>query len=115
MFPAHFFAFLVLIAALGGAVPSFVRMYKDFDVELPPMTQWVFRLSHVVVSYWYLILPLGMGIDAVILGRLSLLPDETNWLGTLWAVLVLLATILLLGLVIVALAMPLWSIDYLVP
>ena len=107
MFLAHFVALIVLVVVLGWAVPHFVRMYEEFDAELPVLTEWVFRLSNFVVVWWHLILPFGAGVDGAILLGLSLLPDKAKWLGTLWAVLVLLAAILLLGLIIVAVSMPL--------
>jgi type IV pilus assembly protein PilC len=36
-------------------VPSFEKIFKDFDTELPPMTLVLITISNLAVDYWYLI------------------------------------------------------------
>ncbi len=36
-------------------VPSFVTIFEDFEVELPPMTIMLMTVSYLTVTYWYLI------------------------------------------------------------
>ncbi len=36
-------------------VPSFVKIFEDFDTTLPPMTIVLMAISSAAVSYWYLI------------------------------------------------------------
>jgi hypothetical protein len=88
-------------------VPEFVRLFEEFDAPLPTMTQLAIGLSHVVVQYWYLLVPLVLVVDAAVLFGLRLLPGKAKGLSTAWAVLVLVAAVLLLGFIILALALPL--------
>jgi type IV pilus assembly protein PilC len=43
-------------------VPSFVKIFEDFDTTLPPMTIVLMAISSAAVSYWYLIpgIPIGL-------------------------------------------------------
>jgi hypothetical protein len=110
MLLAHFLAAVVVIVALVRMVPEFLRLFQEFDADVPAMTRWVVLLSHVVVQYWYLLVPLVLVIDAAILFGLRLLPGKARGLSTAWAVLVLVAAILLLGFIILALALPLQAL-----
>ena len=110
MLLAHFLAVVVLIVALVRMVPEFLKLLEEFDAAMPTMTQWVFHLSHVVVQYWYLLVPLGVVIDAAVLFGLRLLPGKARGLSTVWAVVVLVAAILLLGFIILAVALPLQAL-----
>ncbi len=42
-------------------VPSFVSIFEDFEVDLPPMTVLLIAISNGAVNYWYLIpgIPIG--------------------------------------------------------
>ncbi|MGD9724258.1 MAG: type II secretion system F family protein [Pirellulales bacterium] len=42
-------------------VPSFVKIFEDFDTTLPPMTIILINISNAAVNYWYLIpgIPIG--------------------------------------------------------
>ena len=107
MLLTHFVAAMVLLAVLLAVVPRIVVIFEDLDAELPAMTVLVINLSRVVPGYWYLALPLGLAVDAALLFGLSRLPAEARWLGTLWASLVWMAALLLLGLIVVAVFLPL--------
>jgi type IV pilus assembly protein PilC len=43
-------------------VPSFVKIFEDFDTDLPPMTIVLMTISSAAVNYWYLIpgIPLSL-------------------------------------------------------
>ena len=52
----------VLLAAVGilafimtNIVPQFETIFKDFDSELPKMTQMLMTASYATVTYWYLL------------------------------------------------------------
>ena len=107
MLLAHLIAGVVLILALVRMVPEFVRLLEDFDAPVPALTEVVIGLSQVVAQYWYLLVPLVFVVDAAVLLGLRLLPGKAKGLSTSWAVLVLVVAIVLLGLVILAVAMPL--------
>ncbi len=36
-------------------VPSFEKIFKDFDIELPAMTLMLITISHAAVDYWWAI------------------------------------------------------------
>ena len=110
MLLAHFLAAVALIVALVRTVPQFLKLFEDFDAAMPTMTELVIRLSHVVVQYWYLLVPLVLVVDAAVLLGLRLLPGKAKGLSTVWAVLVLVAAILLLGFIVLAVALPLQTL-----
>jgi type II secretory pathway component PulF len=110
MLLAHFLAVVVLIVALVRMVPEFLRLFKEFDADMPTMTQLVIRLSGIVVQYWYLLVPLVLVVDAAVLFGLRLLPGKAKGLSTAWAVLVLVTAILLLGFIILSLVLPLQAL-----
>ena len=103
---AHFGAGAILLAALLQTVPKFAEMFDEFGAELPAMTVLVIGLSHVVVRYWYLLVPLALLVDAVILFGLSRLPAEARWLGIAWAGFVFLVVMVLLAFVVIAIFVP---------
>ena len=57
-YPAVLFvmAMGVLIYFVVGIVPTFAEIFKDFDMELPMITQIVLSVSNTVASHWFLIL-----------------------------------------------------------
>ena len=110
MLLAHFLAVVVLIVALVRMVPEFLRLFEQFDAPVPTITQLAIGLSHVVVQYWYLLVPLVLVVDAAILFGLRLLPGKAKGLSTVWAVLVLVAVILLLGFIILSVVLPLQAL-----
>ena len=107
MLLTHSIAAMVVIGVLMTVVPRFVGLFEAFDAELPPMTLVVIDVSHLVASYWYLHLPLGLAVDAVLLFGLSRLPAGARWLGTVWASLVWMAALVGLALIVVAIFLPL--------
>ncbi len=55
------FAVLILVFILWKIVPQFEKIFKDFDTELPVMTQILVMASNIVMRYWYLLplIPVG--------------------------------------------------------
>ena len=106
-------AVLLVLHAVCGAVichlllsfvPQYAKTFREFAVPLPDMTIVVIRVSQWFAARWRALMPcLGAGDIAVMLflncrGRPRLM---TAWGVSLW-----LAGILLIGLVALAVAMP---------
>ena len=45
----------ILSFIMYSIVPSFIKIFKDFDTKLPAMTVLLINISHFVVNYWFLI------------------------------------------------------------
>jgi len=104
---AHFITAIVLLIVFVKVVPEFRRLFQEFDVSLPRISQLVLILSDVVVCYWYLIIPLGLLADVAILFGLSRVPAKGRWLSTIWTCFVFVAAVLLLAFIAVAMCLPL--------
>ncbi len=59
-------SYLLLLPVFGAGiltfimikiVPSFEKIFKDFNTRLPTMTVWLIEASNAWVRYWYLFLP----------------------------------------------------------
>jgi len=61
----------VVTALIGFVVPTFEKMFKDFGGALPGPTQLLVDLSHSFRStwYWYLIVPITLGVTFKTLTR----------------------------------------------
>jgi type IV pilus assembly protein PilC len=51
------FAFVVLIAMLLFIVPIFEKLYKEFNGQLPKLTQVIMAMSETTRTRWYVIFP----------------------------------------------------------
>ena len=49
------FAMLALIGALVFVIPTFEDVYKDFGSDLPTLTVWLLKVSHLLQTFWYLL------------------------------------------------------------
>ena len=107
MLLTHFVAGVLLLWAMISVVPRFIAMFAEFEAEVPPVTELLIVVSNLVARWGYLLLPLGLAVDAVLLLALSRLPAGARWLGTLWATLVLVAALVAFALMIVAIMLPL--------
>jgi type IV pilus assembly protein PilC len=56
------FATLVLIGMLMFLVPVFVKMFGQLGGTLPTLTQYVVNASNMMKSYWFIILPMLVGM-----------------------------------------------------
>ena len=104
----HSLLWIVLLGMMLYYVPSFVKTFADFDVEVPAMTVWVIAWSSLSVRFWYAILPaiavLCAG-DLAVLYVLYLSPKVVV-LRWLWSGLMLLAPLALIGLTVLAIQLP---------
>lgn len=48
-------AVLILTFIMIKIVPEFRKIFDEFDLELPPMTEWLVWMSDTTVKYWFLI------------------------------------------------------------
>lgn len=73
MVPA--FGLLVLTFIMLKIIPSFEKIFKDFDTSLPTMTQSLISASTFAVNYWFLLLPVYL------IGALLLVYATMRYLG----------------------------------
>jgi type II secretory pathway component PulF len=107
----HFVAALVVLFSLVRAVPMFEKVFEGFDADLPEVTKVLISLSRWMSSYWWLVLVVGFVVDAGMLFGLRCLPPGGRWLSTLWAACVLVAAVCLLGTILLAVGLPLTSLQ----
>lgn len=55
------FSQLMLVALFFLVLPRFKEIFADMEVEMPPMTLFLFTLSDLVVHFWYVPVILGVG------------------------------------------------------
>ena len=55
-------AIFILTFLMLKIVPVFVHMMEEFELELPRMTELLIAMSNFVVSYWFLIPLLPVGV-----------------------------------------------------
>lgn len=105
---AHGVVWFITIAALF-AIPSFIRIFEDFDATLPAMTVLVIDVCSMFGSFWYIIPLAALGLfaaDAWIFHRLFRNP-ASRFLAVLWFFAILLLTGVIAAFVTVALFLPL--------
>jgi hypothetical protein len=107
----HFGAAVVLLFVLVKVVPHFEKVFADFSLELPVFTEVLIGLSRFTCAFWWLIVPAGL-LDAGVLLGLRSLPRGARRLSTMWATVVLLGVILLLGAAILAVGLPLAGLTH---
>lgn len=56
------FACGIMVFIMTSIVPKFEEIFADFDTELPALTQWLMKTSHMIMTYWYLIPGVPFGI-----------------------------------------------------
>ena len=108
----HGLLWIVLLEMMLKYVPSFVKIFADFDAELPVMTVWVIRSSRFSVCYWFLILPIIAVLcaaDLAVLYALYLHPKAVV-LRWLWLALMLLVPLGLMAWTVLAMYIPLVSL-----
>lgn len=58
-------AVIVTVVMLVVVIPNYEDMFKDLGTELPWITQFYVNLSHGIIDYWFIIIPV---IIAIVLG-----------------------------------------------
>jgi type IV pilus assembly protein PilC len=56
------FAAGILVFIMWSIVPQFVKIFDDFDAELPVLTQALIYMSYFVKEFWYLLPGIPIGI-----------------------------------------------------
>jgi type IV pilus assembly protein PilC len=56
------FACGILLFIMWWIVPKFQDLFKGFNVDLPEVTKVLITISHAVISYWYLLPGIPLGI-----------------------------------------------------
>lgn len=56
------FAVGILVFILWKIVPSFQKIFKDFDTQLPAMTQFLINASDWVIKWWFMLPAVPLGI-----------------------------------------------------
>jgi type II secretory pathway component PulF len=105
---AHGVVWFMATAALF-AIPSFIRIFEDFDAQLPAMTVLVINICSAFGSFWYIIPLLALGLfaaDGWIFYRLFRNPAY-RFLAVLWFFAVLLLSGVVAAFVTIALFFPL--------
>lgn len=67
------FAVLILAFILIKIVPEFEKIFKEFDLDLPEITQVLINTSNLVAQYWFLIpgVPIGIWLFVKLVCRFS--------------------------------------------
>jgi type IV pilus assembly protein PilC len=67
------FAVLILVFIMWKIVPSFEKIFKDFDTQLPAMTQMLISTSNFVINFWYLLpgIPLSIWMALKLIRKFS--------------------------------------------
>jgi type IV pilus assembly protein PilC len=74
-----FVAVSILTFIMIKIVPAFVKIFEDFEVELPTMTVVLINISHAAVNYWYLIpaVPIGIWLMVKLIRKFK--PGRMGW------------------------------------
>lgn len=59
-------AIVVLVVMVVGVLPSFAEMFSDMGTDLPGLTKGLLALSDVLKGYWFIIVPVIVGIVVAI-------------------------------------------------
>ena len=67
------FACGILVFILWKIVPSFEKIFADFGTKLPAITEALIQASNIVVSYWFLLpgIPLGIWLMLKLIRKFS--------------------------------------------
>jgi type II secretory pathway component PulF len=97
-----FLALVILGFVLTFVVPKFAGMFQELGLEeqyLPALTRAVLAASGFTVNWWYLLLPVLLGVPCLV----SRVPRERAWIVEIVMILVLGAIV---GVVIIGLFSP---------
>jgi hypothetical protein len=105
----HFICFVVLAGILLKIAPRYEVIFKDRGVMLPASSILVINLSHWMSYNWYLLVPV-LVLDGIIHFFLLRLSPRLNWLAAVWAFLIMVFAVVLLGVIAIGLCLPLQQI-----
>ena len=110
MLSFHVLAILLLFSILMFAVPKCEASLQDFQAEMSVTAQWIVACSHIVVAYWWLMLPIVLVVDASVLLPLTQMQPTQTWPATMWSVFVLLAVGLAILVIVIAIGLPMMKL-----
>jgi len=108
----HGVLWIVFLGMMLKYVPTFAKIFEDFDTELPAITIWALQWSIFSIRYWFLILPfiaVVCAADLLVLYALYLHP-KFAMLTWLWLALMLLVPLGLMAWTVLAMYLPLMSL-----
>lgn len=83
-----FFNLCMLLFMMLKIIPIFERMFSEFGLKLPLVTQWWIQSSWVLVNYWFVFTPIFLIViylfTASVLYYMGLLPHRLPLLRSLW-------------------------------
>jgi type IV pilus assembly protein PilC len=62
-------ATLILVGIMMFIVPTFEKLFREFDLKLPPPTQLLIAMSNYVVNYWFLLILIP--VCMLLIGKLA--------------------------------------------
>jgi type IV pilus assembly protein PilC len=83
---ALIYPIMVVLVAVGiltfimiKIVPAFVKIFEDFDVELPTMTIILMKISYAAVNFWFLVpaVPIGIWLMVKLIRKFK--PGRLGW------------------------------------
>ncbi len=102
----HFISVVILVEITVFVGPRCCYpLWFDWNLLLPPVSQYTCILSHWIGAYWYLMV-LALVPVAIIYFLLARLTYRMNWLATAWGYMVPMGTIVLLGIITTGLCVP---------
>jgi hypothetical protein len=111
MFLRHLFFLAAIGLVLIFVVPSFEKMFVEFEIKIPPPTLLILAISRLAVSYWYLAIVAAPLYFLFLLGAQSL-DRHISGFNLGWAILFWLGMTLFLIIGILAIAIPLLSLTF---
>jgi len=79
---------IAVIILLVKLVPRFIKIFEDFNTELPRISMIVIDASHFLYSYWYVFLPLLIlfCVGDFVLSYFLFHRQKHGVLGTFWRI-----------------------------
>ena len=92
--------YLLLVFFFIFFVRQFTPASAGHDANVPAISIYALAVARWTLEHWYLTVP-ALAIDTALYVLLASLGPKLNWLATVWAFLIMLGTILLLGILAV--------------
>ena len=101
-------AWIAVCIVLLTFVPKYERIFRDFKLELPPLTISVLMMSHFMFDYWFIAIPLAMLLGASNFGIVYALESSQSVVGSrIWRILASIAVLVAAAFVILSVVLPL--------
>ncbi|MFV2066402.1 MAG: type II secretion system F family protein [Pirellulales bacterium] len=72
-------AVVILTFIMIAIVPSFIKIFDDFDLELPALTVMLVNMSYLLVNYWFMVpgIPLTIWLTVKLIRKFE--PGRVGW------------------------------------